>query len=219
MTAGDIRNEGRQGQTFTLSVAGERLPVRLRAFGLHNVANALAAAAAATALKVPPELIRKGLENFRPYDKRFNLEELDGVFLIDDSYNANPASMRAALAALDQVREGHRAIAVLGDMLELGAIAAEAHREVGKLAAACVERLYLLGGMARTVADGAEEGGLSAGGVILAADHEEILADLRKTVAPGDFILVKGSRGMAMDKVAEGIRRHFAGDFRKGAAA
>ncbi len=219
VTASGIESQGRHGQTFTLSILGKRLPARLQAFGLHNVANALAAAATATAMNVPAELIREGLEKFRPYDKRFNLEELDGVFLIDDSYNANPASMRVALATLGEIREEGRAIAVLGDMLELGEIAAEAHREVGKLAASSVDRLYLLGDMARTVADGAREGGLAAGAVTVAADHEEILADLGKTVRPGDFILVKGSRGMAMDKVAEGIRRHFTGDFRKGAAA
>jgi UDP-N-acetylmuramoyl-tripeptide--D-alanyl-D-alanine ligase len=219
VSACGIENLGRHGQTFTLFLLEERLPVRLHALGMHNVANALAAAAAASAMNVPAELIRTGLEQFTPYDKRFNLEELDGVFLIDDSYNANPASMRAALLTLVDIREGHRAIAVLGDMLELGAVAGAAHREAGKLAAACVERLYLLGGMARTMADGAREGGLPDDAVIVAADHEEILADLRMAVTPGDFILVKGSRGMKMDKVAEGVRRHFAGDFRKGAAA
>ena len=113
----------------------------------------------------PPELIRAGLEKFTPYDKRFNLEELDGIVLIDDSYNANPASMRAALVTLADIREECRAIAVLGDMLELGEVSGEAHREVGKLAAACVERLYVMGAMAETMADGAREGGLPPGGV------------------------------------------------------
>lgn len=219
VSACDIENQGWHGQAFTLSIHGERIPVRLKAPGLHNVANALAAAAAATALEVPPDLIRAGLGQFTPYDKRFNLEELDGIVLIDDSYNANPASMRAALVTLADIREECRAIAVLGDMLELGPVAAEAHREVGKLAAACVERLYVMGGMAETVADGAREAGLSPAGVIVAADHDEILADLRMAVKPGDFILVKGSRGMNMERISEGIRRHFAGVHGKGAVA
>ena len=217
VSACEVENRGRQGQKFTLLLRGERLPVRLKALGLHNVANALAAAAAATAMEIPPDLIRAGLEKFTPYDKRFSLEELDGIVLIDDSYNANPASMRAALATLADIREDCRAIAVLGDMLELGEIAGEAHREVGKLAAACVERLYVMGGMAETMADGARESGLPAGDVIVAADHEKILADLLETVNRGDFILVKGSRGMGMDRVAEGLRRHFAGNLREGA--
>lgn len=219
VAASEIENQGRYGQAFILRLYGDRMPVRLKALGLHNVANALAAAAAATALEIPPDLIRLGLEKFIPYDKRFNLEELDGIVLIDDSYNANPASMRAALATLADIREECRAIAVLGDMLELGAVAWEAHREVGKMAAACVERLYVMGEMGESMANGAREGGLSTGAVIVAADHEEILADLRKSVNPGDFILVKGSRGMGMEKVAEGIRRHFADVHRKGAVA
>jgi UDP-N-acetylmuramoyl-tripeptide--D-alanyl-D-alanine ligase len=214
-----IDNRGRSGQTFTLSLPGEALPVRLGALGLHNVANALAAAAAAVALGVAPDAIRTGLEIFTPYDKRFKLEELDGIVLIDDSYNANPASMRAALVTLRDIREECRALAVLGDMLELGVGAEEAHREVGKLAASCVERLYAMGELAEAVAQGAREGGLPSCSVIVAASHEEILADLRMTLNAGDFILVKGSRSMAMETIAEGIRRDFAGSRVKGAVA
>ena len=219
VAACEIENQGRHGQAFILRLHGERIPLRLKAFGLHNVANALAAAAAAAAMDIPPNLIREGLEKFIPYDKRFNLEELGGIVLIDDSYNANPASLRAALSTLAGIREECRAIAVLGDMLELGALAGEAHREVGKLAAACVERLYVMGEMAETMADGAREAGFPPLEVIVAADHDEILADLLVGVKPGDFILVKGSRGMGMEKVAEGIRRHFGGVHGKGAVA
>jgi UDP-N-acetylmuramoyl-tripeptide--D-alanyl-D-alanine ligase len=219
VTAAEIESRGRHGQTFTLSLAGNEIKVHLKALGLHNIANALAAAAAASALGVAPELVGKGLESFTPYDKRFNLEELGGIVLIDDSYNANPASMRAALVTLRDIREECRAIAVLGDMLELGSGAVEAHRELGRLAASCVERLYVMGEMAEMVAQGAREGGLPQGAVLAAATHGEILDDLRMTVAAGDFILVKGSRGMAMDIVAEGIRREFANKPVKGAVA
>jgi UDP-N-acetylmuramoyl-tripeptide--D-alanyl-D-alanine ligase len=219
VSACEIENLGRHGQTFILRLPGESLPVRLRALGLHNVANALAAAAAAAALDISPDLIQRGLEQFRPYDKRFNPEELDGIVLIDDSYNANPASMRAALATLGDIKGECRAIAVLGEMLELGASAVDAHREVGRLAAVYVERLYLMGQMAEVMAAGAKEGGLSPEAVIVAGGHEEILDDLRMTLAPGDFILVKGSRGMAMERVAEGIRQHLANADGKGAAA
>jgi UDP-N-acetylmuramoyl-tripeptide--D-alanyl-D-alanine ligase len=219
VSACDIENRGKSGQTFTLSLLGEDLPIRLGALGLHNVANALAAAAVAVALGVTANAIRTGLENFTPYDKRFRLEELDGIVLIDDSYNANPASMQAALVTLRDIREECRALAVLGDMLELGAGAKEAHREVGRMAASCVERLYAMGEMAESVADGAREGGLPESAVIVAANHEEVLADLRLTLNVGDFILVKGSRSMAMETIAEGIRRDFAGNRVKGAIA
>lgn len=218
VSAAQIENRGRHGQEFTLILPGERLRVRLRAFGRHNVANALAAAAAATAMGVEPALIRAGLEEFTPYDKRFRLEEVADVVLIDDSYNANPASMRAALVTLDEISEECRAIAVLGDMLELGAGSAAAHRELGKAAASCVERLYVMGDMAEAMAAGAREGGLADNAVFVARSHEEILADLRGTLGAGDYILVKGSRGMRMETVAEGVRL-LAGARREGAVA
>jgi UDP-N-acetylmuramoyl-tripeptide--D-alanyl-D-alanine ligase len=215
----DLERWGRHGQRFTLLLSGEKLHVRLKALGLHNVCNSLAAAAAASALGVAPEFICEGLGQFIPYDKRFNLEELDGIVLIDDSYNANPASMRAALVTLREIREECRAVAVLGDMLELGGMAKEAHLELGRFAASCVERLYLLGVMAETVAHGAREGGLPARDVIVAESHEEILADLRMSLVSGDFVLVKGSRGMGMEKVSEGIRREFPLSGKRGATA
>ncbi|ABQ28122.1 UDP-N-acetylmuramoyl-tripeptide--D-alanyl-D-alanine ligase [Geotalea uraniireducens] len=205
-----IESLGREGLRFTLRLPGVDVPVRMKAYGLHNVYNALAAAAAAHLLGVDPELIRSGLEEFTPYDKRFSLEEIRGVVLVDDSYNANPASMAAALVTLRDIREESRAIAILGDMLELGTGSVAAHREVGLLAATCVERLYAMGEMAETVAAGAVDGGLSPENIVVARTHEEIIADLRRRVAKGDNILVKGSRGMRMDIVAEAIRQGFA---------
>ena len=217
--AAGIRSEGRDGLSFTLHLPAGEVPVRLKAYGLHNVANALAAAAAATALGLGPDAIGAGLAEFTPYEKRFNLEEVGGIVLIDDSYNANPASMEAALRTVAGLREECRAVAVLGDMLELGPGSDQAHRAIGKLAASCVERLYLLGDMAGTMADGAREGGLKADGVIVAHSHDEILADLRENLGKGDYVLVKGSRGMRMEVVAEGVRRAFAPLSGKGAVA
>lgn len=212
VTATDLVSLGIAGQSFTLRLPGGAYPVRLAAFGRHNVQNALAAAAAAVALGIDGEEIRGGLESFTPYDKRFRLEEIHGVVLIDDSYNANPASTAAALATLRDLKGGHRAIAVLGDMLELGEERDAAHREIGRLAAACVDRLYLLGGMAGLTAAAAREAGLSAAAVRVAATHDEIVADLSAALSPGDFILVKGSRGMRMEVVAEAVRRGSCGE-------
>ncbi|HLO25720.1 MAG TPA: UDP-N-acetylmuramoyl-tripeptide--D-alanyl-D-alanine ligase [Geobacteraceae bacterium] len=205
--AAEIKTEGKRGVSFTIRLPGGEMPVRMKAYGLHNVANALAAAAAATALGLGPDAIRQGLEMFTPYEKRFNLEEVGGIVLIDDSYNANPASMEAALRTVAGIREECRAVAVLGDMLELGPGSEQAHRAIGSLAASCVERLYLLGDMAGAVAMGAIEGGLPASAVIVAGSHEEIAADLQENLIEGDVVLVKGSRGMRMEVVAEGLRR------------
>ncbi|WP_298271912.1 UDP-N-acetylmuramoyl-tripeptide--D-alanyl-D-alanine ligase [Geobacter sp.] len=206
VTAESIESLGVRGQRFMLRLPGETVPVTLRAFGRHNVANALAAAAAAHVLGVPADVIASGLGTFHPYARRFNLEEVGGVVLIDDSYNANPASMAAALTTLREIADGHRSVAVFGDMLELGEGAEESHRQLGRLAATCVDRLYLMGAMAGVVAAGAREGGMAEGVIVVAAGHEEIVQDLRRTVGAGEFILVKGSRGMAMERVAEGIR-------------
>ena len=115
--------------------------MHLKAFGLHNVSNALAAAAALLD-SVPLAIIKEGLAAFRPYKGRFQLERLGEFTLVDDSYNANPASMKAALETLAQIApEGHR-VALLGDMLELGGHEAEAHEGVGAVAGRNVDRLY-----------------------------------------------------------------------------
>ncbi|HWI40435.1 MAG TPA: UDP-N-acetylmuramoyl-tripeptide--D-alanyl-D-alanine ligase, partial [Verrucomicrobiae bacterium] len=158
--AGDVRAEalerlGRLGQRIALSLPTGRVELTLHAFGRHNVANAAAAAAAAVVLGVPAGEIAAGLERFRPYDKRFRLEDLGSLVLIDDSYNANPASTRAALETLAILKEEGRGIAVLGDMLELGPGSAAAHRETGRIAASTADRLYLLGEMGGEVAAGA----------------------------------------------------------------
>ncbi len=219
VSAETIQCHGRKGQSFSLSLPSGSEKVTFKAFGLHNVYNALAAAAAAFAMGIPPKAIREGLEAFLPYDKRFSLEELGSVTLIDDSYNANPASMRAALLTLRDIREQNRGIAVLGDMLELGAGGADAHLELGRLAASCVDRLYVMGEMAAEVVRGAISGGLSSSAVVAARNHAELLADLLGSTNYGDYILIKGSRGMRMEAVAEGIRNAQNSFVSKGAAA
>ena len=155
-------------------------------------------------------MIRMGLEEFTPYDKRFQLEQISGITLIDDSYNANPASMAAALAALSEVREDGRSAAVLGDMLELGPGSDAAHRELGRLAAACVQRLYLLGELAGEVAAGARQAGLAEASLLVAQDHEQLARELLGWLQPGDCVLFKGSRGMRMERVAQAVRKALA---------
>jgi len=206
VSSASIKSLGKRGESFTLRLPGEEQQVTLSAYGRHNIYNALAAAAAAFALGISGETIRLGLEEFTPYDKRFQLEEHSGVVLIDDSYNANPASMAAALATLKEVCEEGRAVAVLGDMLELGLGTEAAHADLGRLAAGSVERLYLLGDLAKLVAEGALNAGLAQEQVLVALGHEEISQDLLAWVQPGDCVLVKGSRGMRMERVAQAVR-------------
>jgi UDP-N-acetylmuramoyl-tripeptide--D-alanyl-D-alanine ligase len=209
ITALNCKSCGNQGQSFTLKIGEKAADLTLHAFGLHNIYNALAAAAAADSLGLPLEAIVSGLSAFTPYDKRFKLDDLGTIVLIDDSYNSNPASTGAALLTLRELKGEKRAIAVLGDMLELGEESFSAHRDVGQLAANCVDRLYLYGAMGQTVADAALEAGLPEKELFLAASHDEILEDIVKDHLNGDFILVKGSRGMRMDIVSSRLREIF----------
>ncbi len=204
--ARDIEPLGLDGQRFRLVTPHGEATVHLQACGRHNVYNALAAASALLE-KVPLPTIVAGLEAFTPYQGRFRIERLGGITLIDDSYNANPASTKAALETLHQIAaEGHR-IAVLGDMLELGERESEAHRCVGAVAGRNVDRLYLLGElMTQHTAEGAVLAEMPADAVICCASHGEIAGHLHQTLADGDVILIKGSRGMTMEKVAAELR-------------
>lgn len=204
--ATEIVSLGIAGQSFLLHLGEDAIPITLRAYGRHAVYNALAAAAAAHGLGVSRELIRCGLERFQPYDKRFQLEQVGGLVLIDDSYNANPASMEAALTTLGELKGDARAFVVLGDMLEMGSNEEELHRSLGVKAAAVADRLYLCGRLMAHAADGALSAGMARDRIIHTPDQGEIIAGIIRQAQAGDFVLVKGSRGMRMEKVAEGIR-------------
>ncbi|WP_432822420.1 UDP-N-acetylmuramoyl-tripeptide--D-alanyl-D-alanine ligase [Trichloromonas sp.] len=192
---------------FDLLLPSGRWPVRMQVAGRHNVLNALAAAAAASALEVDGELIVRGLEAFRPAPGRMEVVSVkDDILILEDSYNANPLSVKAALATLDELGGEGRRIAVLGDMLELGKTSAELHREVGQAAGRRVDLLVLLGQMAEAVAAGAREVGLAEEQIIIAGSHDEAVASLRSRLQCGDRVLVKGSRGMKMEKISGALR-------------
>jgi len=201
-----ITSLGTEGQRFLLHLGERTHPIVLHSFGRHAIYNALAAAAAAHALGIAPDLILSGLERFRPFDKRFQLEQHGGLVLIDDSYNANPASMEAALTTLGELKGNRHAFVVLGDMLEMGSNENELHCTLGVQAARVADRLYLYGELTAHTVGGALSAGRAAADIIRASCHDDIVADIVDRAGAGDFVLVKGSRGMRMDKVAEGIR-------------
>jgi len=204
--AENLRGRGSQ-VSFELVHAGSRLPVTLHVAGKFNVSNALAAAAAALALNVPLATIAEGLERFRPVSGRMETVPLaNGVTLIEDTYNANPLSMTAALRTLVEMNGGRRCIAVLGDMLELGETSGELHRQVGETAAVCTDLLLVLGEHAADVAAGARAGGLAAARVRVLANHDQAIALLQELLQPGDRVLVKGSRGMRMERISSALR-------------
>jgi UDP-N-acetylmuramoyl-tripeptide--D-alanyl-D-alanine ligase len=188
-------------------LGGETREIRIHVAGRHHLANAVAAAAVGWALKVASGDIVEGLASFRPFDKRMEILALPGgVHLINDTYNANPGSMTAALQTLRALRGGGRSVAVLGDMLELGERSPELHREVGRLAAGeAVDYLLVLGKQADHLLKGAADGGMPADRLIKGGDHRELALKALPLLVPGAWVLVKGSRGMRMEKAVEAV--------------
>jgi UDP-N-acetylmuramoyl-tripeptide--D-alanyl-D-alanine ligase len=197
-------HDGPAGLQFTLEAAGAREPVSLAFVGLHNLTNALAAAAAGVALGLGLSDIARGLAAARPLKGRLRWREAGGVRILDDTYNANPASVRAALDAALIHRRASRLVVVLGDMLELGTLGDEAHREVGRqVAAAPVAEFVGLGGRMHLAVEAARAAGLAEAHA--ARTFEDTVAHLLKRVTPGDLVLVKGSRGMRMERVVDAL--------------
>ena len=195
--ASDLDRDVRGCSAFTLHCAEGLARIQLNLLGEHNVANALAASAAAHALNVPLVDIKNGLESLQPVKGRAVAQlASNGVRVIDDSYNANPASMCAAVDILAGF--SGRTLLVLGDMAELGAWAEQAHREVGSYAAGKVAALYAVGPlMAYAVAAFGADGRHFA-------DQSSLIEALRRE--QGDTtILIKGSRSAAMDKVVAAL--------------
>jgi len=193
-----------EGFAFTLEVGGRRQSVNVAFAGQHNVTNALAAAAVGVALELPLEDIARGLAAARPVGGRGVWKKAGEVMILDDTYNASPASVRAALGTLAARRAGRRAVVVLGDMLELGAFSDAAHREVGGLVAALpADEFVGVGKAAALAVEAARAAGLTD--ARHAPTFEDAVAHLLKRLAPGDVVLVKGSRGMRMERVVDAL--------------
>jgi UDP-N-acetylmuramoyl-tripeptide--D-alanyl-D-alanine ligase len=201
--ASDLR-QGQDCTDFMIESNGTRANVRVRAVGRHNISNALAAAAAALAMGTSLDEVKEGLEAFLPVAMRSELKQVQGRTVFADYYNANPASMEAALATLITLKPGSKAIAVLGDMLELGTAAIDAHRAIGATTARLgIDQVITLGTLAKYTAEGAIDAGLPKNRVHGAGSPAEAADMLRKLSRPGDVVLIKGSRGMKMEKILE----------------
>jgi UDP-N-acetylmuramoyl-tripeptide--D-alanyl-D-alanine ligase len=198
------------GMTFQLLLPAQARGTRvlLPAHGAHNLSNALAAAAVGQALGMSGAAIARGLARFKPAAMRSQVVAWKGIRIINDCYNANPASMKAAIALLVELAAGSRTIAVLGDMLELGPETQTLHREVGAyLAERGVSRLIACGALGRSLAKGARAAGLASDRIEEAADAAAAAEIVRKLVQPGDVVLVKASRGMKMEQVIEQLMK------------
>ncbi len=214
-TAGDVTWRGLElddlgRPSFEIGYAGAWHPVRLGQAGAHQVANAAAAAAMAIAVGIRLDQVAEALTAADAVSRwRMELSErADGLIVVNDAYNANPDSMEAAIDALVTIggRRARRTVAVLGEMKELGDAALDAHREVGRLAAeAGVDVVVAVGEPARGIAEGATAAAGWRGEAVLTAGRDEALAWVRENVAAEDVVLVKASRGAALEAIADGL--------------
>jgi len=205
----DIRDSGRKGTLFSLRHKDRSWAVKLPVPGLHNVLNATAAASVGLCLNEPPEHILEGLRLFEGVKGRFVTSLLrQGAILVDDTYNANPSSLKASLASLRSlVKTGGRIIVGLGEMMELGDAAAAAHVQAGRRVAELGPyRFFAMGEHATEMVKGALESGVSSSRAQVVETHGEMAKGIGEGIREGDLIFLKGSRKMGLEKVVERLK-------------
>ncbi|MEW6410521.1 MAG: UDP-N-acetylmuramoyl-tripeptide--D-alanyl-D-alanine ligase [Nitrospirota bacterium] len=175
--------------------------------GRHNIYNALASYAVAIALGIDIEKIKSGLESFKSVKGRSEILEIKGRKIINDSYNANPKSMESAIELLLSMKGNGKAVAVLGDMFELGAAGEDAHKALGSYIADIkkIDIFIAVGTLMSIAADKAKEAGMQEDSVLLFGDPEDVAEVIMNITDKGDTVLVKGSRAMAMERIIERI--------------
>ncbi len=210
-----IKSLGEKGMAFTLHIGNARRRISMKAIGYHNVSNAMAAASMAYSQGLNLSEIDAGLADFKPFDKRAQIIQIPGLDLkiINDSYNANPASMLEAVKTLQLLKHGHKAIAFIGDMFELGDASNEAHQALGKsIAQAGIDYLAATGDFAGEVIGSARLNGIPVEQCRQCHDKKEMAAWLLQLLKEnqldiGDWLLLKGSRGMQMETILEDLKR------------
>lgn len=204
VSASDMAADENGFYTFALRMPDCSTMVKLPVMGYHSALNALAASAAAYAMGVGIDDICKGLEGFTLPSMRMEFASTEGGYgVLNDCYNASPASMAAALQTLSSICGYTRKIAALGDMLELGDFAREAHYDIGaSLIGTGVDVLVAVGELSRQIAEGARASGFPPDSIYWCIDSGDAASLMDDMVAAGDVILVKGSRGMRMERIA-----------------
>lgn len=203
-----VQSQGREGLSLHLAYGGREYTVALRLVGDHNAMNATGAFALAIAAGYTPDECVRGLEAAQAHARRLQIVDAPhGVTVVDDCYNANPASMHAALRTVQELsaaqEQAGRPVAVLGDMLELGAEEAQEHTQLGVAASDHVALLALFGPRMKHAFTQAQK--KLGARVRHFEDVGELLAWLQQELRPHDFVLVKGSRGMRLERVVEGL--------------
>ncbi len=200
-----INHRGDEGIIFSLDKENHSYNFQMKVMGNHNVYNAAMAIAVGIQYQVDMNDIIEAISQFKGFDMRLNVEKShNGVKILNDAYNASPDSMKAAIQTLTSIK-GQRHIAILSDMLEMGAFAEKYHKEVGDYTAnAELDMLIAVGDTAEYIAIGAKA---SAKNMIILhfSDKNELLKNLDELIMPGDVVLVKGSRGMRMEEIVHYI--------------
>jgi UDP-N-acetylmuramoyl-tripeptide--D-alanyl-D-alanine ligase len=197
--ADEIEGLGLEGLRLVLHYAGERIHIRVPLLGRHSVHTVLRAAAVGLVEGLTWHEIVSGMRDTQTQLRLVAVQGPGGSLILDDTYNAAPPSVIAALNLLQELEGRH--VAVLGDMLELGEYEEQGHRLVGARAAEVVDELYAIGKRAKVIADEAVRAGLPRSKVTILDDSQEAIVRLRGRIGQGDVVLVKGSRGVRMDHI------------------
>lgn len=200
----DYRCISYEQQTLSMKVRaliGEKNVEYWVPLGVHNISNSLAVLGAIEGMGLDVEKAIAGLENFRPSALRMDVIEYGKITVINDSYNANPDSMKSVLSIFKTDPSDRRKVAVLGDMLELGEHSHLYHEEVGRYAFECCDRLVCFGEYSSFVAKGAVLAGMKKEEVFFSNDKQEVEKYLQELLKEGDFVLLKGSRDMKMEEL------------------
>jgi UDP-N-acetylmuramoyl-tripeptide--D-alanyl-D-alanine ligase len=206
--AESIVNRGALGSTFVLTQWDKQVPLELSLAGRHVIANALAALAAASVWGITPEESREVLRSMRAPAMRGELLKFaNGAAVINDSYNSSPAALHAMIAVLAATPDYQRRVLAVGEMRELGATSPELHREAGAFAAQTGKIDWVIGvtGDGAQIVEGAVAAGVPRSQTKVFASSEAAAEFLREFLQPGDLMLVKGSRGVKMERVVEAL--------------
>jgi len=204
--AGDINYLGEEGSRFTVYFAGDTEKIGLNIPGDHNILNALAAIGIARSLDISWQEIKRGLASVELTDMRLQIENSSqGAKIINDTYNANPASMEAAIKVLSEI-PSERKVAVLGDMYELGIYEESEHYHMGQIVhEENIDLLVAVGKLGKLIGQGAIQAGMKAEKVKFHDNNINALEYLKEITSSADLILVKGSRGMKMETIVQGL--------------
>ena len=194
--------------SFRLEMKGSSTPITMKTAGVFMVSNALAAATAGMVTGLSMDEIKKGLEDFTPVKGRINIIKTSkGINLIDDTYNANPESMMAAITTLKKLAGKNRSFFIAGDMLELGESTVMLHEKIGSFSAETgIGELYVTGENAKHVSNGALNYGMRSAYIFMGT-KKEIINNLSQKLSKGDWILIKGSRSMAMEEIVKELTK------------